>query len=314
MITSFATRTRPGGTRHLIKEYKIMAKYQITHSCGHQSELQLYGKNDSREWAIERAERGLCTECWKLQKEKEREEAGIQAQAIAAERGWVRLEGSEKQVLWAETIRLSVLVDLNPLVEQCQLRAVSETMIASLTATADWAEGIKDAKWWIDNKPEADQNNLIGLLSLMTGKNRQPTPTTAECMKHLILLSPHTTLEVAELCGLKDKWLKQQEVKAGQAVESEYWAKGKTLAAECCEANWDAAGDAVKPWWKDKSDGRHLRLYIGEAEIAWLKCRFADTVKFKGIADTTANRALTERVFSWCNSSTDKSMKILRLK
>jgi hypothetical protein len=289
-----------------------MAKYNVTHSCGHEQTLQLFGKNDQRDWAIERAERGLCPDCWKLQKDKEREEAGIQARAIAAQKGWVSLKGSEKQCLWAETIRLAMLVDFDQLIAGGQRSPIAEQIVPSLVATMEWAEGIKNAKWWIDNRNVKTEMNFGSMLAMMTsGRVGQPTPTTAEWMRHLILVSPHTTLEVATASGVKDEWVKAQESRAALSVQDEYWAKAKGLAERVNEAGWE--GDSVKPWWKDKNDGRNLRLYFGESSVCWIKGRFEQTVKFTGLADTPENRQLAQDVFAWCNASPDKSMKTLRL-
>jgi hypothetical protein len=290
-----------------------MAKYQVTHSCGHTKTLQLFGKSDQRDWAIERAERGLCTECWKLQKEKEKEEAGLKARAFAAEQGWVVLEGSEKQTLWAETIRLAMLVDFSKLIQGAQSSPKAEALVPALVDTLEWAEGVKSAKWWIDHRGVEKETTLADALALIGGRGAaRPSPSSAEWMKHLITLSPHTTLEVAELAGVKDAWMKRMQTGAEEGVKSEFWARGAKLAERCVALGWDGL---VKPWWKEKSDGKHYRLYIGASDsIQWLAGRFEQTVKFSGVADTAENRVLAEEVWAWCNSSPDKKLKDLRLK
>ncbi len=41
-----------------------MAKYDVTHRCGHTGEIDLWGKGKDREWKLKNAEGNLCKECW----------------------------------------------------------------------------------------------------------------------------------------------------------------------------------------------------------------------------------------------------------
>lgn len=80
-----------------------MAKYDVTFSCGHTETVQLFGKTKSREDKIEYWERsGFCSECYKKQQaeitEKRTKEAGLPG-----------LEGTEKQIAWANKIRLELI-------------------------------------------------------------------------------------------------------------------------------------------------------------------------------------------------------------
>ena len=53
-----------------------MAKYNITYSCGHEGTVQLFGKSEERERKIKYYEEfGLCTECYKKQKQEENEKS-----------------------------------------------------------------------------------------------------------------------------------------------------------------------------------------------------------------------------------------------
>lgn len=54
-----------------------MAKYDITYSCGHTVEKQLFGKNKDRESYIEWAKQGLCPDCWGKQKREEEQKKPI---------------------------------------------------------------------------------------------------------------------------------------------------------------------------------------------------------------------------------------------
>ena len=55
-----------------------MAKYNITYSCGHEGTVQLFGKSEERERKFKYYEDfGLCTECYKKQKQEENAKLGF---------------------------------------------------------------------------------------------------------------------------------------------------------------------------------------------------------------------------------------------
>ena len=75
---------------------------EIKFACGHTAEVQLYGSGESREWKARQMANDLCPDC----KDKKAAEE-------AKEMGLPELEGSEKQVKWAENIRVEMLSDLS---------------------------------------------------------------------------------------------------------------------------------------------------------------------------------------------------------
>lgn len=81
-----------------------MGKYLITYKCGHTKEVQLYGKIEDRikklEWMEQHA---LCSDCNREgMKEKHLQEY---KKALQESGSLPILQGSEKQVAWAITIR-----------------------------------------------------------------------------------------------------------------------------------------------------------------------------------------------------------------
>ena len=85
-----------------------MAKYQITHSCGHTQEHVLYGKHsgyNGRDNKIEWLGTTLCKECWKKEQDNKKEKVNQEAAEKVNENGFIELQGSEKQIAWANTIR-----------------------------------------------------------------------------------------------------------------------------------------------------------------------------------------------------------------
>lgn len=79
-----------------------MAKYTVTCKCGHVQTVNLTGKWSYREYKLEQYENDLCSSC----KAKKREEEFKKQEKISEELGYIKLQGSPKQIQWAESIRL----------------------------------------------------------------------------------------------------------------------------------------------------------------------------------------------------------------
>lgn len=78
------------------KKERDMAKYTVTYKCGCTKEIQLFGKLSDREKRIAWLETQECPEC---SRKEETERAKSLAGSLPA------LEGSEKQIAWAMSIR-----------------------------------------------------------------------------------------------------------------------------------------------------------------------------------------------------------------
>lgn len=75
-----------------------MAKYNISHTCGHEVTIQLFGKHDERRRKIARLETEECKECAAAARASSPEAKG--------------LTGSHKQVAWAADIRREQTAEL----------------------------------------------------------------------------------------------------------------------------------------------------------------------------------------------------------
>lgn len=76
-------------------------KYEINHTCGHTEIHNIGGKKTERERELYVVNHSKCTECTNNMHKKQAEIAATQAK----EAGWPDLQGSEKQVIWAEQLR-----------------------------------------------------------------------------------------------------------------------------------------------------------------------------------------------------------------
>lgn len=79
--------------------------YKIECSCGHVEKFNLYGKKEKRDWIAEKKEYELCSECKKQEFLDKFEKEKLEAANKAKELELPMLEGTEKQIAWAETIR-----------------------------------------------------------------------------------------------------------------------------------------------------------------------------------------------------------------
>lgn len=133
-----------------------MAKYAILHTCGHEVTHQIYGKN--RDWQISRLEGEQCWDC-------EKAERAAAAAAATDEAGLVALGGSEKQVAWANQIRLELLakVDrriaaINATFEERKVKfpadkvAEAAKKLAVMNEAGERIRSKESAKWWIENR------------------------------------------------------------------------------------------------------------------------------------------------------------------
>ena len=107
----------------------------ITHACGHQEEIQVLGKRADRERKIAWLESQLCAEC------RAREGA-----AQGAAKGWAALEGSPKQIAWAEDIRGETMDAIAGLKTRTDDEAARKDRVIA------YLGGITSAAWWIDNR------------------------------------------------------------------------------------------------------------------------------------------------------------------
>lgn len=107
----------------------------ITYACGHTEEIVVYGKRVDRDKKIAWLEAQLCAEC------RAREGA-----AQGAAKGWAALEGSPKQIAWAEDIRGETMDAIAGLKTRTDDEAARKDRVIA------YLSGITSAEWWIDNR------------------------------------------------------------------------------------------------------------------------------------------------------------------
>ena len=131
-----------------------MAKYTITYKCGHTEEMQLFGKMNDRDRKIAWYATQDCPEC-----------KAAAARAAAKERGLVELEGTAKQIVWAEQIRAKFLELSEQIKKQLETKA-EDHRVLELFAVLDDAKNNSKASFWIDNRDDFD---LVRGIIIWTG-------------------------------------------------------------------------------------------------------------------------------------------------
>lgn len=97
-----------------------MAWYYGTYSCGHEGRTNIIGPTKNRQYIADRRFSGLCPECYEKEINEERKRTNEEALKKAKELELPDLEGSPKQVAWANTIRNKMLSVIDKRVEDLQ--------------------------------------------------------------------------------------------------------------------------------------------------------------------------------------------------
>ena len=136
-----------------------MAWTEITYRCGHTGSVQLYGKADTREWKAKKIGEGVCPEC------QAKQDAAHDAECAAKnkEMGLPELQGTPKQIAWAESIRESAMRSMDSAFEKAQERAKKfrnlpeDEVKLNLRCLEECRDDIlakTSASWWIDHRSD----------------------------------------------------------------------------------------------------------------------------------------------------------------
>ena len=127
---------------------------KITYSCGHEGEIEVYGKADKRNYVVSMKERDMCPECYK----KQQQEINIKE---TKESGFPELNGSEKQISWANQIRIKAFKEFSDKERNARqlklLKLIKRVPEETTTETIEkeiknYFETTTEAKEYIDNR------------------------------------------------------------------------------------------------------------------------------------------------------------------
>jgi hypothetical protein len=125
-----------------------MAKYQVNCSvCGSNFERVLFGPGKDREWKLNQPQ--TCPDCWEKQKIEKREKANAEAREFG--KSLPALDGSEKQIAWAESLRKTAIEKVEKYFAEKENPELPEAGIVIPVIIRNYRE-IPNAKFWIENR------------------------------------------------------------------------------------------------------------------------------------------------------------------
>ncbi len=141
-----------------------MSQYTIEFTCNHTEVRNIVGKEKDRQGKADWMARGVCSDCYKGQLAAERQKEQSAQMATAAQFVLADLEGSEKQIAWAEKIRAKMIVDVENLkaklanraeqidnLDKIQTAAFDLNLVFLAEAIAAIGSKTKST-WFIDNR------------------------------------------------------------------------------------------------------------------------------------------------------------------
>jgi len=143
-----------------------MSWYYGTFSCGHEGRVNIIGPTKDRQWRADRKFSGSCPDCYEKMRQEEMDARNREAEEKSKEMELPALEGSEKQVAWANTLRLN-FIDYyeekmsHPLPDSIERQKTPYGFLTAAEIKAIIIESVEygmqqhtDARFWIDNRDE----------------------------------------------------------------------------------------------------------------------------------------------------------------
>lgn len=176
----------------------------ITHSCGHTEDIVVYGKRADRERRIAWLESQLCAECWAREKAEQ-----------SAASGWAALEGSPKQIAWAEDLRSETMTAIDALKTRTEDEAGRKARVIA------YLGGITSAAWWIDNRFSAGKGMVRRAIEHAAERGIDLTAEPAETVEEPVEepVEVAETVETAETAETTEPAEEPAEETAAEPVE-----------------------------------------------------------------------------------------------
>lgn len=126
----------------------------VTYACGHSVKEVRYGGRYEEQ--LERAKKMLCPDCYRKQ---------MQAEALDGIKV-ASLEGSEKQIKWAEDIRARIIGEARKFFEANATTPEAEALANDIITTL---ANQTSAKWWIDRRDKTQRDLLLEVRDMVRG-------------------------------------------------------------------------------------------------------------------------------------------------
>lgn len=127
-------------------------KANVVRACGHTEAVAIYGPYRQRAAALAREQGKVCAACYAAQKAAQREAAAAAAAQAAQAAGLPALNGTPKQIAWAEQIRSTALAAVEELLAQQGEDRRQDPRWAKIEAAVAALRHQAQAAWWIDRR------------------------------------------------------------------------------------------------------------------------------------------------------------------
>ena len=130
-----------------------MPKLNSHHIWGHVERVDIVGTNvhGERDRKVARLESDKCRDC----KRSEHDADNIAAASRNRAQGYAALEGSDRQVAWAESIRSEVIGKARESLDNHRYADVPKEQFDIASRTIDWMAAITSSAWWIEHQGTA---------------------------------------------------------------------------------------------------------------------------------------------------------------
>jgi hypothetical protein len=129
-----------------------MAWYYGTYTCGHDGRTNVIGPIKNRQWIADRYFEKMCEECWQQHSKEQREKINKETAEKALEMELPELQGTPKQVAWANTLRHTLIEDAEKRIEKHQERGKLERVEKIRNQLHYVLSQKNNASWYIDNR------------------------------------------------------------------------------------------------------------------------------------------------------------------
>ena len=129
-----------------------MAKYSILRTCGHIETANICGPTKDRPRQEQYEATKSCYDCYKAEQARKRTEQSAEAATAAEAAGLPALNGSDKQVAWAETIRQECFRAAQNILAKLPTTVAQNPEQAKTLEICKGIVGQTNAGWWIDHR------------------------------------------------------------------------------------------------------------------------------------------------------------------
>lgn len=136
-----------------------MSSYDITYKCEHEGSVNIVGPEKDRPRKREWLATQLCPNCKK-------EQAAKSVDEWTEAHGLVALQGSDKQVAWANKIRKELLEGMEPYINIED----EDPLLPYIIQVRDFAASQTTARWWIDQQAHTSKTWLRAQVKQLQAK------------------------------------------------------------------------------------------------------------------------------------------------